>query len=84
MEETSKADQVEISEVAPEAIGGSTQELPRGYFRSFNFIGTVVALCLGHICCFLGFVLPANVLTIINEEIGPNANFIWVAMIVRL
>lgn len=70
------------AEVAKEAIGGTVEELPPGYFRSANFVCTVIALCLGQICCYFGFVLPANVLSIINEDIGPDPNFVWTAMIV--
>jgi hypothetical protein len=44
------------------AIGGELKEMPPGYFRSAQFIGTVVAVCTGSICAYLGWVLPANTL----------------------
>lgn len=44
------------------AIGGELEEMPPGYFRSAQFIGTVVAVCTGSICAYLGWVLPANTL----------------------
>lgn len=44
------------------AIGGELEEMPPGYFRSLQFIGTVVAVCTGSICAYLGWVLPANTL----------------------
>lgn len=44
------------------AIGGELEEMPPGYFRSLNFIGTVIAVCTGSICAYLGWVLPANTL----------------------
>lgn len=44
------------------AIGGELNEMPSGYFRSVNFIGTVIAVCMGSICAYLGWVLPANTL----------------------
>lgn len=76
--------EVDNGEIAIEALGGTVHDLPPGYYRSFNFIGTILALCLGQICCYFGFVLPANVLGIINDDIGPNPNYVWTAMIVSL
>lgn len=74
----------ENGEIAAEALGGTVDDLPPGYYRSFNFVGTILALCLGQICCYFGFVMPANVLDIINGDIGPNPNYVWTAMIVSL
>ncbi|KAK1764534.1 fungal trichothecene efflux pump [Phialemonium atrogriseum] len=76
--------EVDNGEIAIEALGGTVHDLPPGYYRSFNFIGTILALCLGQICCYFGFVLPANVLGIINDDIGPNPNYVWTAMIWNL
>ncbi|KAH8684143.1 trichothecene efflux pump [Ilyonectria robusta] len=61
------------------AVGGDVDEMPKGYFLSAQFIGTVTAQCLGSICAYLGWVLPANTLTLINQDIGPSANINWVA-----
>lgn len=44
------------------AIGGALDEMPKGYYWSVQFIGTVVAVCCGSICAYLGWVLPANTL----------------------
>lgn len=44
------------------AIGGDVDELPKGYFLTPSFIGTVTAQCFGSICAYLGWVLPANTL----------------------
>ena len=44
------------------AIGGELHQMPKGYFRSIQFIGTVIAVCTGSICAYLGWVLPANTL----------------------
>ncbi|KAL4894250.1 fungal trichothecene efflux pump [Aspergillus ambiguus] len=60
-----------------EALGDN---LPNNYYRSLNFIGTIVALCLGSISNYLGYVLPANVLTFINQDIGPSPNITWVTL----
>ncbi|KAF2836293.1 fungal trichothecene efflux pump [Patellaria atrata CBS 101060] len=66
--------------VAQEAIGGLTQNMPPGYYHSPRFIGTLVATCLAQISGYLGWVLPANTLTLINAAIGPSPNIIWVAI----
>jgi hypothetical protein len=51
-----------VDMVDTHAIGGELDEMPKGYFRSVQFIGTVVAVCTGSICAYLGWVLPANTL----------------------
>ncbi|KAH6876422.1 trichothecene efflux pump [Thelonectria olida] len=61
------------------AVGGDVEQMPKGYFRSAQFIGTVTAQCLGSICAYLGWVLPANTLSLINQDIGPSKNINWVA-----
>ncbi|KAH7121361.1 fungal trichothecene efflux pump [Dactylonectria macrodidyma] len=61
------------------AVGGDVDEMPAGYFLSAKFIGTVTAQCLGSICAYLGWVLPANTLALINQDIGPSENINWVA-----
>ncbi|KAH8651850.1 putative siderophore iron transporter [Tricladium varicosporioides] len=54
--------------------------LPKHYYRSPGFIGTVTALCLGNISNYLGWVMPSNSLALINEDLGPSANITWVAI----
>ncbi|KAL5119952.1 hypothetical protein ACEQ8H_002050 [Pleosporales sp. CAS-2024a] len=63
------------------AIGGELDEMPRGYFRSAQFIGTVTAVCTGSICAYLGWVLPANTLLLIDQDIGPSPNIGWVGTV---
>ncbi|KAF9884304.1 hypothetical protein FE257_001882 [Aspergillus nanangensis] len=60
-----------------EALG---ENLPPNYYWSPGFIGTILALCLGNISNYLGYVLPANLLTFINKDIGPSANITWVTL----
>ncbi|CAM1509715.1 Fc.00g000500.m01.CDS01 [Cosmosporella sp. VM-42] len=72
---TRNPDDVE-DEVAPEAIG--TGNLPPGYFRSAHFIGTMIGVTLMNISLYVGYVLPINVLSIINADIGPSKNIILV------
>lgn len=66
--------------VAPEALGGLESELPKNYYRSPAFIGTLVATCLAQVSGYLGWVLPANTLSLINVALGPSPNVIWLAV----
>ncbi|KAF2677351.1 fungal trichothecene efflux pump [Lentithecium fluviatile CBS 122367] len=66
--------------IAEEALGGTTRDLPTGYYHSAGFIGTVLATCLPQISGYLGWVLPSNTLTLINAAIGPSPNIIWVSI----
>ncbi|KAL1598144.1 hypothetical protein SLS59_007154 [Nothophoma quercina] len=50
------------------------------YFRSPGFVGTLTATCLAQISGYLGWVLPANTLSLINAAIGPSPNITWVAI----
>jgi MFS family permease len=38
------------------------------------------ATCLAQISGYLGWVLPANTLALINAAIGPSPNIIWVGI----
>ncbi|KAF2465359.1 fungal trichothecene efflux pump [Lindgomyces ingoldianus] len=66
--------------VAAEALGGRTHDLPKGYYYSPGFIGTLVATCLAQISGYLGWVLPSNTLSLINAAIGPSPDIIWVSI----
>jgi hypothetical protein len=66
--------------VAPEAIGGNAESLPKNYYMSFKFIGTLAATCLVQTCGYVGWVLPANTLSLIRAELGVNANTTWLAV----
>jgi hypothetical protein len=54
--------------------------LPKGYFRSPFFLGTMLATGLGVVSGNGAFALAAPNLAIINAEIGPDANIIWVSL----
>lgn len=77
--EAKDADSVELArnasssitgEIDPRAIGGDVSQLPKGYYTSFSFIGTLVACALGITCSNATFAMPINILTTINEELG--------------
>ncbi|KAL4812506.1 fungal trichothecene efflux pump [Aspergillus spinulosporus] len=70
-----------VTYVDVHAIGGDVQDMPKGYFRSLPFLGTVLAQCLGSIVAYLGWVMPANTLSLINTELGNSPNINWVATV---
>lgn len=75
--ETEVAIHTATYDISASALGTN---LPKHYYRSIGFIGTVVGLCLGNISNYLGWVLPSNSLLIINAAIGPSPNITWVAL----
>lgn len=94
--QTSSSHGLHHDHIAAEALGGHTADLGRSYYTSINFIGTVIvssicqrlirvltklqATCLAQISGYLGWVLPANTLLLINEAIGPSPDIIWVGI----
>ncbi|RDW77731.1 hypothetical protein BP6252_05784 [Coleophoma cylindrospora] len=69
--------------IAPEAVGGSYADMPKGYYLSKGFLGTLLATCLAQISGYLGWVLPANTLSLINISLGGpggSPNITWVAL----
>ncbi|RDW65649.1 trichothecene efflux pump [Aspergillus mulundensis] len=70
-----------VTYVDVQAIGGDVEDMPKGYFRSLPFLGTVLAQCLGSIVAYLGWVMPANTLSLINAELGNSPNINWVATV---
>ncbi|KAF7188023.1 Trichothecene efflux pump TRI12 [Pseudocercospora fuligena] len=66
--------------ISPEALG---QNLPKNYYTSPSFIGTLIATCLAQISGYLGWVLPANTISLIVAELDPNntsGSSIWLAV----
>ena len=57
-------------EVDPRAVGGEVDDLPKGYYLTPSFLGTVTAVAVGSMCHYLGFVLPASTMSVINQDIG--------------
>jgi hypothetical protein len=58
-----------------------TDSLPKGYFYSPFFLGTMFAtgfaLCAG----VGGFAVAAPNLALINADIGPDPNYVWIGLI---
>lgn len=72
--ENEKADNYDNEDVAEEATGDN---LPDGYYYSFQFIGTFTALCLSSIALYMYLLMPSAVLTTINNNIGPSPLISW-------
>ncbi|KIH94343.1 siderophore iron transporter [Sporothrix brasiliensis 5110] len=63
------------------AVGGDLEDMPKGYYYSPAFLGTMVAICCASICAYLGWVLPANTLSLINADLGNSPDINWVATV---
>lgn len=70
-------------EVAEEAVGGDVNNLPPGYYRSFHFIGTILAAWLQYLAVYAGYTVPISVLSVINDDIGPDPNYTWISIVVN-
>jgi hypothetical protein len=55
----------------------TTQESPYG---EINFIGTYLAILLGCNASFAGFLMPITSLSLIEAELGPSPNAVWVSL----
>lgn len=67
-------------------VGFTTNQfsLPKGYYRSVYFIGANLSIGLGLFSGVAGYGLTAPVLSLINKELGPSKDIIWVAFIYSL
>ncbi|KAI2620469.1 trichothecene efflux pump [Hypoxylon sp. NC1633] len=75
VERVEKVVEDDASSIRPAARG---DDLPKGYFYSIGFIGAVTGFCLSVISGFIFLLLPTNVLTYINADIGPSPYIVWV------
>jgi hypothetical protein len=59
----------DASSIRSAALG---DDLPKGYFYSFQFLGAMAGFCLSAISAYIFLILPTNVLTYINADIGKS------------
>jgi hypothetical protein len=59
----------DASSIRSEALG---DDLPNGYFYSLQFLGAMTGFCLSAISAYIFLILPTNVLTYINADIGSS------------
>ncbi|CAM1505005.1 Fc.00g106420.m01.CDS01 [Cosmosporella sp. VM-42] len=74
-EEKQRAHDTDASSINSLALG---DDLPDGYFTSVKFLGTLAGFCFSAISAYLFLILPTNILTYINNDIGPSNYIAWV------
>ena len=57
-----------VDTVAESAIGGDYHDLPKGYYRSPQFLGSFIGVILLAQSLYLGYVLPVSSLKIWPEN----------------
>jgi hypothetical protein len=69
--------------VSADIVGFETDlaHLPKGYYYSPSFVGSMLATSFSLMCSVGAFGLAAPLLSTINAELGPDKNFVWVALI---
>lgn len=65
---------------APEARGRNADQFDKNYWRSWRFMGSMLAIGLGFCGGTGGFALIAPVLPQINEDLGPSPNIAWLGL----
>ncbi|KAN0088989.1 siderophore iron transporter [Hyaloscypha variabilis] len=65
-------------------VGKDSEDISTAYWHSYQFVGSLIAIVLVGHSLFLGYVLPVNVLSIINEEIGPSDNVTLISLVFTL
>lgn len=58
--------------------------LPKGYYTSSFFLGTMFATGFGLAAGVGGFALAAPNLALINAELGPDPNYVWISLVYTL
>lgn len=58
--------------------------LPRGYYLSKNFVGSLIAVCLMADSLYLGYTLPVNSLSAINADLGPDSSYSMISTVSTL
>jgi hypothetical protein len=61
-----------------------SNDLPKGYYSSASFVGTMLAVGFSLMAGVGGFALAAPNLALINEDIGPDPNYVWIGLVYSL
>jgi hypothetical protein len=62
-------------------VEAELEDLPPGYYRSKYFIGSFLAVGMSLWCAVSPFALVAPLLGNINEDLGPDPRYIWIALV---
>lgn len=60
--------------------GDEAGSMPKGYFYSLYFLGSMAAVGMSLLGSVGGYALAAPILGTINADIGPNKNIAWVPL----
>ncbi|PGH10485.1 hypothetical protein AJ80_07528 [Polytolypa hystricis UAMH7299] len=88
--ETTHADDSRIvssggtDEISESAKGGALGDMPDGYYTHWRFIGSIAAVTFMAQGLYLGYVLPANTIGIINADVGPDPNYVLIPIVKTL
>lgn len=66
------------------ARGRTVDQMEQGYWKSWRFLGSMLAIGLGFAGGTGGFALIAPVLSTINNELGPSPNILWCSLVYLL
>ena len=67
-----------------EAHGRNADQMEDDYWKSWRFMGSMLAIGLGLAGGTGGFALIAPVLATINDELGPSPNVMWCSLVYLL
>ncbi|KAF2713313.1 fungal trichothecene efflux pump [Pleomassaria siparia CBS 279.74] len=73
-----------VDHIAASAVGGNLSDMPKGYYTNWRFIGSVAAVSFMAQGLYLGYVLPANTIGIINADVGPDPNYVLIPTVKTL
>jgi hypothetical protein len=81
---TPSSDAVHDVDLSDESIVGfetDVEHLPKGYYTSRFFIGSMLATGLSLTCGVAAFGYAAPLLATINADLGPDPMFVWVSLV---
>jgi MFS family permease len=62
-------------------VEAELEDLPPGYYRSKYFIGSFFATGMSLFTAVATFALAAPLLGTINEDLGPDPRYLWIALV---
>lgn len=80
-DELRKIDTVTTSGEDVHGFEATLASLPKGYFFSRFFLGTMMAVGMSLWAGTGAFAYAAAVLTTINEDIGPDPRYVWISLV---
>lgn len=81
VEKNLAAEQNEIRSEDSAAVHNDDTGVPAGYWTSYRFLGSISAILLLANNTFIAYSMPVNILSVINADIGPDANIALVSLL---